>query len=312
MAASVSVACVVVTYQSNDVLADCLRSIPEPCAVIVVDQPSSESPLEIVATCRPDAQIIRPLTNRGFGAGCNLGASLVDEAVTVFLNPDARLSDGSIDALAMEVTKHGGTLVGPRILDAGGNEVTCARLSTSVSRDLADLLLPRQIRPGFLDNEVSGSDPVYETGGEVDYVQGACMAIGTTVFRESGGFNESMFLYGEEEWLALAIAPELNPRLLPSASIHHDGHHSTDQVAAFAVEQLFRSRVFIYREIYGAPKALVGVVLNAVALIGLLLTHRIRKRVGYRSAEDALWCRSALRGLAHGVLSRSVEPPRSA
>jgi GT2 family glycosyltransferase len=200
--------------------------------------------------------------------------------------------------------------VGPRIFDADGVDRTCARRGSTIGRDLADLLVPKKCRPACLGKYVEPSDTVYTLGGEVDFVQGACMAIATRVFRSTGGFNEAIFLYGEEEWLALALAEMgLKPRLAPAAVVYHAGQHSTDQVATFAVEQLHRSRAIIYRALYAKPVALLGVALNVVALIALILTHPVRRPLRFRPVEDPAWCRSALRGLASGLLGRTVDPP---
>ena len=65
------VAVVIVTYQSEQVIAGCLDSLPDDVRVIVVDNASTDG--TVAAATRPGVEILRNPVNGGFAAGVNSG-----------------------------------------------------------------------------------------------------------------------------------------------------------------------------------------------------------------------------------------------
>ena len=63
-----------------------------------------------------DARILRPPTNLGYGAGCNLGVAAVSGDELLILNANVVLNAGAIDALAGRLDSNDQiAVVGPRI-----------------------------------------------------------------------------------------------------------------------------------------------------------------------------------------------------
>ncbi len=306
---------ILVTYRSTDVLQGCLKSIPEGMEVIIVNQEPTDD-VEILARReRPDIRVIASGRNRGFGAGCNLGAANATGDVLIFLNPDARFLDKCVDRLVQTTLSNDGTLTGPRIVDDGGRDVTHARNWSSSLTDASDLLIPLGMQPRRWRRDIPPDHIVYRDGGPVPYVQGACMAIGRQRFAQLGGFDEEFFLFGEEEFLAHRLAQEGQSAILePQASIMHVGHTSLTKTGGFAVEQYHRTRALWYRRNAdcrdaGVWRGAVRCVPLATVLVFLLLTSPVRPKLRYRTVEDAAWCRAALRGLFQGLLRRPVVGP---
>jgi hypothetical protein len=305
---------VIVVYRSEDVLAGCLESIPADVEVVVVNQSLLLEHVEALALReRPDAKVIAAGRNRGFGAGCNLGAANATGEVIVFLNPDARFVSDACERLVAATLRHEGAMVGPRIVDEQGDEVTRARNWSSPWSETFNLLVPLRMQPKRWQRDLPPDDAVYAEGGEVPYVQGACMAIGRGRFLATGGFDETFFLFGEEEFLARKVrAGGGGVFLEPAATIAHAGHTSTAKTGGFAAEQYFRTAGVMYRRDVGLDRS-VGLIRGAArawpllaALAFLLVTAPARRRIGYRKSETGEWCRSALLGLMRGVLLRPV------
>jgi N-acetylglucosaminyl-diphospho-decaprenol L-rhamnosyltransferase len=303
---------VIVTYRSADVLPGCLASIAAGAEVIVVNQDGTDESRSVTSRIRPDARVIESGRNRGFGAGCNLGAANATGGTLIFLNPDARFVGDCLARLVVTSRENGGTLVGPSIMDDTGREVTRARNWSSAWTDVVDLLIPLTLQPRRWRRTVPKDSQVYRTGGQVPYVQGACMAIGRQQFAELGGFDEQFFLYGEEEDLALKLARRgKTARLDAAASIAHSKHTSVTKTGTFAVEQYYRTRALIYRRDGSSRDR--GLALGAfrsiplgIALVFLKVTPTARANLGYRVVEDKAWCDAALRGLFHGLLRHPV------
>lgn len=303
-----SVSAVIVSYRSEDDLPGAIASLPDWCEVIVVDQYGAGTAGAVARSIRPDATVLRSGANRGFGAGCNLGAANASGEVLLFLNPDARIDEQSLRTLVQACSDADGTVVGPRILGSDGSDETRARRWSSPYRDAATLLVPRQILPGSWNQDIPPNDPRYREGGAVPYVQGSCFVVASRLFWSVGGFDERYFLYGEEETLALRLKERGHDvRLCAQARATHSGHTSTEKVAAFATEQLFRSRVLVYRA--NGFGRMVSVLVPVSAVVLLLLTAPVRRWLSFRQTEDSTWCRAALRGSLAGASRRVVTPP---
>jgi N-acetylglucosaminyl-diphospho-decaprenol L-rhamnosyltransferase len=313
-----TVTVVIVSYHSADVLPDCLRSLPSDIEIIVVSQDGGNDTEAVTHRERPDATLIASGRNRGFGAGCNLGAANASGDTVIFLNPDTRVLGDCLARLAETSRANGGTLTGPRIVDDTGRDVTRARHWSSPWTDVVDLLVPISVQPRRWRRDIPADCAVYRDGGTVPYVQGACMAIGRARFLELGGFDEAFFLYGEEEYLARRLYHDGQRAILDvCASIAHTQHTSLTKTRRFAVEQYFRTRALVYRRDIsqrdmGLLPGLIRSLPLATALLLLIVSSPLRKLCHYRGAEDRTWCAAALRGLWHGLHRHLVSGPAPA
>lgn len=306
-----SVSIVIVSFNSEDTLGAALSSVPDGLEAVVVEQSPVGTAAAIAQSVRPTTRVIRSGANRGFGAGCNLGAANVSGDVVVFLNPDACLERGSFDELAQAVRDRGGAIVGPALLDEDGRDISEARPWTTPARRTVDLLLPKRLQPAKWALDVHPEDVLYRDGGSVDYVQGACLAVGRDAFFRAGGFDESFFLYGEEEFLARRLVEQgLHCYFLPSVVVRHVGQTSTSSVAGFATQQLFRSTVRGFRMHQGPFAAVRGALAVWLALAVLAVTTPIREVVGFRRGQGVRWCLDAMKGAWSGLSNKRVDPPR--
>ncbi len=304
-----SVSVIVVTFNSSSTLASCLNSIPPSAEVVVVDQNSSDRSAQMASQIRPDARVIRAGNNRGFGAGCNLGAANCTGTVLVFLNPDAYLALGSLETLAKAVINQN-ALVGAKILDRDGIESVSARNSSRMLVDLITEVLPYRFARGVLARDIPLTDCVYRTGGPVGYVYGSCMAVSASNFWRVGGFDERYFLYHEEETLgrqleAIGVGVILEPR----AVITHLGKVSTSQSPEFAVSQQYRSKVLYHSTYSSAASSLVFSSSLWVLLRLMALATPARRLMGIRARQDRSWYLAAARGVVSGRRKRIVQSP---
>jgi len=309
---SMTATVVIVTYRSADVLPKCLASIPPHAEVVIVNQHASDDIATVTRQLRPATKIIASGRNRGFGAGCNLGAANAAGDVLIFLNPDASFLDDSLDLLVDAVCANSETLVGPRLIDNDGYDITRARTWSSPLRDATTLLIPLILLPRRWRRDIPPDDAVYTHGGRVPYVQGACMAVGRRRFLRLGGFDEEFFLFGEEEYLAEQLAKSgLSAILEPRATIRHAEHTSVEKTRTFSVEQYHRTLGIRYRRNrasrdVGAWIAALRSLPLALVLLFLWCTSPARIKLSYREVQDATWCRAAIRGLLHGLMRHPV------
>lgn len=301
---------IIVSYDSVGDLLTAASSVPEAAELIVVEQHPGSEALRGLLHARPGTIIVQAGANRGFGAGCNLGAANASRQVLVFLNPDAALVAGALATLVSRARDPGVGLVGPEICGSDGDVSTRARNWSGVLLDALHLVLPTPLMPRTWNRDIPPDDPRYRDGSPVPYVQGSCMAIDRDAFWEVGGFDERFFLFGEEEDLARRLlSTGRTSRVESAARALHKGHTSTVTVASFAVEQLFRSQILIYRLHRGPLRAGLGAFCTSAALALLLVTAPVRRFTPFRQLETAEWCRAALRGVRAGWAERPVQPP---
>jgi GT2 family glycosyltransferase len=207
---------IIVSYNAKQRLLACLTSITKrmtpACEIIVVDNASSEGNADTVEACFPNATLIRSESNLGFAAGCNLGAENSHGKFLVFINPDTLVEEGWLEALVAPLDSEdqiGLTTSRILLLDQPDRINACG-----CNVHLAGLILCRG---------TGRSKETYPQSEEVAAISGACFAIRRDLFRVLGGFDEDMFLYGEDTDLSWrARLAGWSTRYMPDSVVFHD------------------------------------------------------------------------------------------
>lgn len=199
---------VVVAYNSAAVIGECLRSLSRAARVIVVDNASTDDTREAARAALPSVEIIENPLNMGYGTANNIGFERSRTPYTLLLNPDAVVEDGTLEKLAAagkeypEAAVLAPLLIGPEgeleLYVMGFGETTHRRQETPPDGDMC-------------------------TG----FIMGAAMLWRMDAWRRLGGFDEAIFLYGEDTDLALrATAAGDSMILVPDARVRHLGGQS--------------------------------------------------------------------------------------
>ncbi|WP_234423701.1 glycosyltransferase family 2 protein [Tateyamaria sp. Alg231-49] len=263
-----SVTIITVSYNSMAVLPAMLKSVPKGTPVVVVDNASSDTDPLKALTDEYGATLQLNEGNVGFGPACNQGAAKAETEFLLFLNPDAELQDGALDAL-LEAAKTYPDASGfnPRILDQNGSQ--------SFKRG-------SKIRP---NERLKG--PVPSKDAEVSVLAGSAIFCRRALFEEIGGFDPAIFMYHEDDDLSLRLR-EHGPLMYchNAKVVHLSGHGSPrlPQVAAFKAYYSARSRAYALGK-YGHPRpklaTLVAAVFRALGPDTLLIKRRRAKNIGY-------------------------------
>ena len=117
---------VIVSFNTRDVLLDCLRSLTtSPPSVthdvIVVDNASTDDSVGAVRRGYPSVRVIAQQTNRGFAAANNVGIRASGGELILLLNSDTIVPAGAIDRLVERLDAHpDAAAAGPKLIDAQG------------------------------------------------------------------------------------------------------------------------------------------------------------------------------------------------
>lgn len=186
---------VLVSYRSRSHVEELVAGWPSDLSIVVVDNAGNADGLADFSASHPNVRYLDG-GGQGFGRAANRGAFSSTKDFVVFVNPDCRPTAADLEALVAglasddSAASHAATMTGhDGAIEAGvgGWEPSLRRLTVhalglgSVLRDAGLFAFPK---PG--------------ERCAVDWTTGACMAVRAERFRESGGFDESFYVYAED------------------------------------------------------------------------------------------------------------------
>ncbi|GLZ38313.1 glycosyltransferase [Actinokineospora sp. NBRC 105648] len=254
------VAVVVVTYNSAEIIADCLRALPAAlrgageARVIVVDNASTDGTAEVVAATDAEVKVVHRAGNDGFAAGVNTGFAHAQGCDVLVLNADIRLAPGAVAKLRAAVRPGVGVVV-PKLTEADGRVQHSLRRTPTVLRTLGEAVLggTRAGRFGPLGENVT-KPSAYERAGVVDWATGAAWLVTRECVDELGPVEERYLLYSEEtEFMLRAGAKGFATYYEPAAQAVHLGGESGTSPRLWSL--LVTNKVRLHRERHGRPAA---------------------------------------------------------
>jgi N-acetylglucosaminyl-diphospho-decaprenol L-rhamnosyltransferase len=219
---------VVVLHDSAAELAALLRSIdahlPERPQLVVVDTSMPDGGAERAAAW--GAEVVERRENPGFGAASNAGIGYARHDVSVLLNPDCELIDGSLTALAAIASAYPRALHAPRLLNADGTVQRSAHPLPGTIGALAGAVLHPPLLPRALRERLEPYRA--ERSRTVGWAIAACLAAATDTLRGLGPFDPAAHLFAEDMDLCLRARARGIPTVLhPALRVRHSGGHAT-------------------------------------------------------------------------------------
>ena len=267
------VAVVVVSYNTKELLLECLTSVAESTQnkrieLVVVDNASEDGSYDAVRETFPDATAIRNATNLGFGAACNQGINATNSPFILLLNSDARLTaqayQALFDCLNLEPRC---AAAGCGLKDAAGIEKINTRNFLTPFNQVGELaglkigsrLLRRTRRPNLGRNLMDCA---------VDWIDGACLMLRRAALDECGVFDERFFMYSEDEDLCFRLRKqEWLVCFCGTASAYHVGAASTRRNRSDMLRQFYLSQMLFLRKHRSRRSAFLYAILMKIILI---------------------------------------------
>jgi GT2 family glycosyltransferase len=264
-------AVVVVSYNVASLLRECLESVRDAAArapfrvhTLVVDNASSDVSLA-VAQASPGTTIVANPTNVGFGSACNQGFAIARAAgaqYVLFLNPDARLEPGAIQAIVRGIdTAPRIGLVGPAVTGPEGSPQPPRRRFPTLT-DLMIESTPLDWRGNgatgrpwpFIGDRMARyrAADLPDRSGDVDWLSGSCILVGADAFDAVGGFDPVFFMYFEETDLARRLdLAGWRRRYIAEATVMHHGSRSASQDLRARDRRYYASKMAYARRYHG-------------------------------------------------------------
>lgn len=319
-AAKPEVAVIVVSWNTKDLLRACLASVRDllemPCEVIVVDNASSDGSPEMVRGEFPSVALIRNDRNLGFGVANNIGMAAASAPAFILLNSDARLLDGSIGGFVRRMAADPGIgVMGPRLrFEDGRLQASAHRFESLGLLALEELGLYKALSRKKAAEVLLGA--YWDHGREraVDWITGACMVVRREAFERTGGFDPSIFLYGEEvEWCLRIRAQGWKVVFSPDVEVAHVGHASASNLVGESgrIDMCLLAGDRLLAKRHGR---VAGVMAGGLRVMGALIkgaafgARRILRGDDRYGRDVLAQCRRVLRHYARRVAARGDKP----
>jgi len=236
---AIDVSVVIVSWNTRDVLRDCLQSIREKAGrvtyeVIVIDNHSADGSADMVAEEFPGFLLIRNQTNSGFASANNQGIAISQGRYVLLLNPDTLIRGAAIAKAVHFADAHrDAAVVGCRTYGGSG----CMQYNCYLYPDLLNILLSlSHLQMKFWYHPFLGRSRLgwwdYDSPRQVEAVAGCFMLVRRTAIEQVGPMNDQYFMYSEDtEWCWRFKRAGWKIMYTPDAVITHFGQCSSSQAA---------------------------------------------------------------------------------
>ena len=234
---------IIVTFKSNNVIYDCIDSLPKNSNKIIIENSNDINLKEDLESKYDNIEVILN-ENIGMGASNNIGIIKSKTKYAYILNPDVTFKSDTFEKL------------------------------TETTKDLDDFAILSPIHsnssyPNF-KNKIN-SKSVHKNIFEVDSIDGFSMLLNKDKFRNENFFDENIFLYLENNDLCLRTK-KMNEKIyiISNSLIDHIGASSSNNNQNKEIEYLRNwhwmwSKFYFNNKHYGYLNAFFKVFLNLIS-----------------------------------------------
>ena len=266
------VSLIIVSWNTRDVLRNCLRSVYEQAVqivfeVIVIDNASSDGSSEMVRAEFPQVVLIENRENHGFASANNQGIAIANGRYVLLLNSDTIVLDHAIDKTVQFADAHPeASVVGCRVLNADRTvQHTCFMFPSLLNMVLSSTYLYKL----FPKNKFFGRERMLwwdrNDVRQVDVVTGCFMLVRREVVEQVGLMDERFFVYGEEtDWCYRFKQAGYKMVFMPHAEIVHFRGESSKHIAAKTILLKRGSRLLFIKKHKGCLAYVLACLLTAL------------------------------------------------
>lgn len=281
---SPSLAIVIVSWNSFDITANCLRSLRElqydDFETIVVDNGSEDDSVAQFIEHFPEIKLLRNTENKGFTGGNNTGIQYAldeEKELIMLLNNDTLVTPDFANILVGQLKADDSIgAIQPKIMynqehniiwNAGGKFNAFFSLSKPIGLDEID----------------SGQ---HDEAKDVDWITGCCFLVRSEIVKKVGLLDDKFFIYYEDsDWSFKIKAEGYRLRYEPKALIYHEvgmsnknrNGHNEGNISPFTHYQVVRNHLFMVKR-YARGINIIGSWSNQFFKIGGYLFYFLLKR----------------------------------
>jgi len=227
---TVDVSIVIISYNTADLLRDCIDSINAQCAdrlsyeIIVVDNASLDNSCSMVEQAYPDVKLIKNSDNRGFAAANNQAMEISRGNCILLLNSDTIVQDRAVEILYNYMQTHSDVgISGPMLIDGNGlllRSIGTYRPPWLTMLHTVTTFLTKKWQLDKYSPENFDYNQTFEARDV--WVTGACLMIKRQVCTQIGFLDEHFFFLGEDcDWCYRAVKSGWQVAYVHAAVVTH-------------------------------------------------------------------------------------------
>lgn len=285
---------VIVNWNTAKLLEQCLASIqkyaPKTVEIYVVDNHSLDESVDMVKKKFPDIQLIQNKQNLGFAKANNQVLKKITTRFILLLNPDTKLTHGSIEPLLDNIQNNKVGACGPQLINPDGTlqKQGYYRKLPSLLQVLLfytdlhriTLKVPLLVKRWW-ESEVHSTDKI-----EVDQIPGACLMIRLETLRQMDFLNEAYPIWFEDVDLCFNLKIKGYKLLfVPQSKVVHVGGASFDQWSDRENKEtrFWKSMFIFFRENYGLVKYYLARTIIFLNLVFLSVSRSLMQILDYKA-----------------------------
>lgn len=200
----------------------CCLSIKSDFKLFIIDNSQNDKLRKFCTDTRID--YVHSKSNIGFSAGHNviMTKSELLGRYHLVLNPDIYYEDGVIEQLIcfMDSNTDIGLLM-PKVLYPDGQIQYLCKLLPTPFNWISRFLIPVKKLNERLNNRFELRFTGYDQIMDIPYISGCFMFLRSSVIKKVGGFDEGIFMYGEDTDLSRRIHKYYRTIFYPDVNIYH-------------------------------------------------------------------------------------------
>jgi GT2 family glycosyltransferase len=287
---------IVVSYEARQDLRACLASLGAgalPLEIVVVDNASTDGSAAMVRAEFPEARLLEPGRNVGFACASNLGLRATRAPYVLFLNPDAELGRGSVEALVRILDgRPDVAALGPRTRHRDGTIQVSFGAALTPLGEWRQRRLVAGVRARRRES-LARAEAMAARECEPGWLSASCLLARREALDAVGGFDEGFFLYEEDVDLCVRLR-RAGWRLLftPATEVVHGLGRSMERAPGRSRLEYHRSHLRYYGKHNGA---LATTLLRAWVAAGAALAWLRRLGPGAERAAARKWAAATFR-----------------
>jgi len=262
------VSVVIVTYNSESVISDCLKSVVNDlgnmdAGIIIVDNNSQDKTIHKIEQFSAsltkfsvEIKLIRNVRNEGFTKALNQGLSRVSYKYVLILNPDVIILKGFFREFISQFESDADVGIGaPQHLDEKGAVVpSCRNFPRYRTLFFEFLLLSYLFKKSSIFNEWKMGYFDHKSIKNVQQPMGACLFTSAEILEKTGLFDERFkMFFSDVDWCYRVDKAGYKIVFNPDAKIVHLGGHSIHQKRYRMIIQSHHDFYLYYKKYFNNP-----------------------------------------------------------
>lgn len=231
---------IIVNYNTTIHIRNCLESIIKftedvKYEIIIVDNNSPERDIEALSTEYKCVKFFMRSINDGFGSGCNFGAKQAKGKYLLFINPDNIILDNAFKRFFMYMESNPDVALCTGLLtDEDGNLKYSYNKFPDVVWEFKEAFRIGYVKA--IHNLLEKTEIKENREFEIDWALGALLFVRKNIFESVNGFDNTFFLYYEDDDLQLRIRKSgYKIMCLPFIRMMHSGSSSIQDSEGYKI-----------------------------------------------------------------------------